>query len=130
MSPLTEADRAHMRPVRWKVFSIPSNDHVQIYSQAGYCLDIETEPRYGRIQVVGRADGTYITAFMVPSRPKPSAKGKFCSGVGSPLLKTIAVDRDASGPKLYDASTDPPTLRGRLPSNDRLTSDVSSSGTG
>lgn len=104
-----------MRPVRWKVFSIPSNDHVEIMSRAGYCPDIETRPRYGRIQVVGREDGTYITAFMVPSRRKASTKIKFCSGIEAILTRTIAIDRDAYGPKLYDASTNPPTLRGQLP---------------
>lgn len=110
----TEVDQARMRPVPWEVFSPPNSDRVKIVSSVGYCENLESEPRYGRIQVLGRSDGTYITTFMARSRPRPK-KGDACLGVGYSLFRTITIDRDASGPKLYDASTDPPTFRGRLP---------------
>lgn len=111
---MRKIDPTRTRPVRWEVDSFPDGDQVRIISSAGYCENLESQPRYGRIQVMGRADGTYIRTFMVRSRPKPKV-GDPCLGIGYSLFRTIAIDPDRLGPKLYDASTNPPTFRGRLP---------------
>jgi hypothetical protein len=114
-SSVAKMDPTRTRPVRWEVHSFPDSDRVKIISSAGYCENLESPPRYGRIQVVGRADGTYIKAFLLRSKSRLSPRNNACLDVGSSVFRIVAIDRNGYGPKLYDASTDPPTLQGRLP---------------
>lgn len=93
-------------PVTWKVGGILNSSTVEIVSDVGYCVG-DPRPRFGKIVIARRGNRVYIKPYVVNPPPETGP----CRGVGYFEKRAIDLGEDVEGLRLYDATTEPPTLR-------------------
>lgn len=93
-------------PVAWEVGAVSGPSTVQIVSDVGYCVG-DPRPRFGRIAITRHGSRVYIKPFVINAPPTSGP----CRGVGYFEKRAIDLGDEIQGLQLYDATTEPPTLR-------------------
>jgi hypothetical protein len=99
---------ATVRSVKWGVFKILNEKKARIVSEVGYCVG-DQKPWIKHVKV--RETSGVATILAQAAFPKQQDPKGFCAGVGLFIYRTVRFDHDLSDLRLYDARTDPPTLR-------------------
>lgn len=102
-------DRVSIRTLPWGVAALKWPSAVKIFVSVGFC-DGGSKARIVRARPRYAGEGVYIRAEVAFPKVR-TPKGVPCPAVGLFKFKTIRLSRDLHEVKLFDASSDPPTLR-------------------